>query len=149
MRATRNISTHPYQLQTWSILILFAFRVYRDQLILTESHLDSLLASANATLELLAGLSSSFKAVDAQTTAFQSQCENLLNDQRRTLKLADDMADNLQYYTYLEPITKRLNAPGAGRWVQTNEFSDMLSNLDACLEYMQAHVRIFISCIFL
>ncbi|QDS71416.1 hypothetical protein FKW77_003306 [Venturia effusa] len=117
------------------------YQLYRDQLVLTESHLNSLLSSANSALELLAGLSNSFKAVESQTTAFQAQCEHLLNDQKRTLKMADDIADNLQYYTYLEPITKRLNAPGAGRWVQTKEFSDMLSNLDACLEYMQAHPK--------
>lgn len=110
---------------------------------LTESHLDSLLSNANSTLELLASLSNSFKAVESQTTAFQAQCEHLLNDQKRTLKMADDIADNLQYYTYLDPITKRLNAPGAGRWVQSQEFSDMLSNLDACLDYMQSHVRLF------
>lgn len=108
---------------------------------LTESHVNALLTSANSTLELLAGLSNSFKSVESQTTTFQAQCEHLLNDQKRTLKMADDIADNLQYYTYLEPITKRLNAPGAGRWVQSKEFSDMLSNLDACLEYMQSHVR--------
>jgi hypothetical protein len=64
-----------------------------------------------------------------------------MNDQKRTLKLADGIAENLQYYTYLEPMTRRLNAPGAGRLVGGKEFSDMLSNLDACLEYMQAHVR--------
>lgn len=116
-------------------------RLYRDQLHLTEQHLDSLLTSANAALQLLATLSNNFKAVEAQTTAFQGQCEDLLNDQKRTLKLADDISENLQYYTYLEPMTRRLNAPGAGRLVGGKEFSEMLSNLDACLEYMQAHVR--------
>jgi hypothetical protein len=78
--------------------------------------------------------------VDTQTTAFQAQCEDLLNDQKRTLALADGIADNLQYYTYLEPMTRRLNAPGAGRLAGGRDFSEMLSNLDACLEYMQAHV---------
>jgi hypothetical protein len=114
-------------------------RLYRDQLLLTESHLDSLLASAHASLKLLSSLSNSFKAVEAQTTAFQSQCEDLLNDQKRTMKLADDIGGNVQYYTYLEPITRRLNAPGAGNLVRSKEFSDTLSNLDACLDYMQSH----------
>jgi hypothetical protein len=115
-------------------------RLYRDQLILTESHLDSLLASANDTLKLLSNLSNSFKAVEMQTTAFQGQCEDLLNDQKRTTKLADDISENLRFYTYLEPITRRLNAPGAGNFVRSKEYSEMLSNLDACLDYMQAHV---------
>jgi hypothetical protein len=87
-------------------------------------------------------LSSSFKAVDTQTTAFQAQCEDLLNDQNRITKLADDISENLSFYTYLEPITRRLNAPGAGSFVRSKEYSEMLSNLDACLDYMQTHVSI-------
>lgn len=114
---------------------------YRDQLHLAEQHLGSLLSGANTALQLLSGLSNNFKAVEAQTTAFQGQCEDLLNDQKRTMKLADGIAENLQYYTYLDPMTRRLNAPGAGRLVGGKEFTYMLSNLDACLEYMQAHAR--------
>lgn len=54
--------------------------------------------------------------------------------------LADDLRDNLKFYDYLEPITRRLNAPGAGNFVRSKEFSDMLSHLDVCLNYMAAHV---------
>ena len=54
--------------------------------------------------------------------------------------LADDLRDNLKFYDYLEPITRRLNAPGAGSFVRSKEFSDMLSQLDVCLNYMAAHV---------
>ena len=49
------------------------------------------------------------------------------------------MEQNLRYYLYLEPMTKRLNAPGAANIVRGPEFTDMLANLDSCLEYMQAH----------
>jgi hypothetical protein len=107
----------------------------------TESHLESVLQSANSTLKLLLSLSESFKAVEAQTTDFQAQCEDILSDQKKTSKLAEDLAGNLQYYNYLEPITRRLNAPGAGNFVRRTEFSEMLSNLDTCIDYMQAHVR--------
>ncbi|KAF2463850.1 uncharacterized protein BDR25DRAFT_105854 [Lindgomyces ingoldianus] len=51
------------------------------------------------------------------------------------------MEQNLRYYLYLEPITKRLNAPGAGNIVRGKEFTEMLSNLDNCLEYMQSHIN--------
>ena len=54
--------------------------------------------------------------------------------------LADDLKDNLKFYEYLEPITRRLNAPGAGSFVRSKEFSEMLSRLDECLNYMAAHV---------
>lgn len=54
--------------------------------------------------------------------------------------LADALGENLKYYNYLEPVTRRLNAPGAGSFVRSKEFSEMLSRLDECLSYMAAHV---------
>lgn len=82
----------------------------------------------------------SFKAVQAQTTTFQQQCEGILKEQRRITSLADDLDKNLKYYNFLGPATKRLNAPGAGTFVRSKEFSEMLSRLDECLEYMTSHV---------
>jgi hypothetical protein len=116
------------------------YRLYRDQLLQAETHLEKLLSGTSSTLLLISHLSASFNAVDTQTTEFQTECEGILADQRRTSTLAEDIAQNLQYYNYLEPITRRLNAPGAGGLVIRSEFSDMLSNLDTCLDYMQAHV---------
>lgn len=85
-------------------------------------------------------LSASFKAVETQTTAFRKQCEGLLLEQERLTNLADGIGENLQYYNYLEPFTRRLNAPGAGNSVGSQGFSKILSQLDECLDYMQAHV---------
>ena len=121
------------------LLILF-YRLYRDQLHLTRTHLDSLVSDTTSTLDILSSLSEAFKAVEAQTTAFRTRCEALVADQKRITKLADDMEENLRYYLYLEPITKRLNAPGAGNIVRGKEFTEMLSSLDNCLDYMQGHV---------
>ncbi|KAA6408742.1 MAG: sec34-like family [Lasallia pustulata] len=112
---------------------------YQDQLDVTQSHLDSLLSSTDSTVDILASLSKSFKAVEAQTMAFQKQCEELLSEQKRLTEMADGIGRNVQYYTYLEPITKSLNAPGAGNFVRGKEFSDMLARLDQCLEYMAVH----------
>ena len=116
-------------------------RVYQDQLKFTESYLDSLSSGTSSALDLLASLSKSFRDVEAQTTAFQKQCESLMFEQQRLTKLAGNVGENLQYYSYLEPITRKLNAPGAGNFVRGKEFSDMLARLDECLEYMGAHVR--------
>ncbi|KAF2760816.1 Sec34-domain-containing protein [Pseudovirgaria hyperparasitica] len=115
------------------------YRLYHDQLSLTKSHLDNLLLDTSSALKNLVSLSNSFKAVEHQTTAFQTQCESLVHDQRRIVKLADEVEDNLRYYAYLEPITRRLNAPGAGNHVRRKEYVDMLENLDSCLEYMESH----------
>ncbi|KAL8852770.1 MAG: hypothetical protein Q9221_002400 [Calogaya cf. arnoldii] len=112
---------------------------YQKQLDLYSSHLDSLLADTTNTLDLLTLLSDSFKSVEAQTTTFQKQCEGLTQEQKRLTDLADGITQNLKYYSFLEPVTRRLNAPGAGSLVRSQEFSSMLARLDECLEYMAAH----------
>ena len=58
-------------------------------------------------------------------------------------ELASNLDKNLKYYSFLEPVTRRLNAPGAGSFVRSKEFSEMLSRLDDCLDYMAAHVCSF------
>ena len=89
---------------------------------------------------MLATLSESFKAVESETTAFQGQCEDLLAEQRRLRSLADEVGTDLQYYAYLEPLTRRLNAPGAGRVIRSDDFLDMLINLNTCIDFMDRHV---------
>lgn len=116
------------------------YTAYHRQLQLSHSHLDSLLSDTSSTLSLLASLADSFKEVEAQTTIFRKQCEGLLGEQKRIEGLADDLDQNLKYYNYLEPVTRRLNAPGAGNFVRSKEFSEMLARLDDCLSYMTAHV---------
>jgi hypothetical protein len=121
-------------------VMLIQRRLYRDQLGLSERHLDSLLSDTTSALNLLAGLSESFKTVESETTAFQAQCEDLLADQKRIRDLADEVGTDLQYYAYLEPLTRRLNAPGAGRLVRSDDFLDMLLNLNTCIDFMDQHV---------
>lgn len=115
-------------------------RLYRDQLQLTERHLGGLIDDANATLELLTQLSNSFQSVEAQTSTFQSQCEEVLNEQKKLEKLADEVGTDYYYYSYLDTATRRLNAPGAGRLVDDESFGEMLDNIDACIAFMEDHV---------
>ncbi|KAK2739476.1 Golgi transport complex subunit 3 [Onygenales sp. PD_40] len=113
-----------------------------DELEMSKAHLDSLLSDTTSTLDILSSLSESFKSVETQTSAFQQQCEGLLSAQKRSTKLADDIQENLRYYDFLDPVSRRLNAPGAGNSVRTKDFSEMLKHLDECLDYMQAHVSV-------
>ena len=117
-------------------------RNYQKQLELSRSHLDTLLSDTSSTLDLLASLTNSFKEVEVQTTTFQRQCAGLQDEQERITRLADNLDHNLKYYNYLEPVTRRLNAPGAGNFVRSKEFSDMLARLDECSEYMAVHVSV-------
>jgi hypothetical protein len=109
-------------------------------LTLSERHLNTLLSDTTDALDLLASLSQSFKAVESETTAFQAQCEDLLAEQQRLRTLADEIGTDLQYYAYLEPLTRRLNAPGAARVIRSNDFLDMLGNLVTCIDFMDEHV---------
>jgi len=113
---------------------------YQKQLELSQSHLDSLLRDTSSALDLLASSTISFKEVESQTTVFQKQCEGILEEQKRIEGLAKSLDTNLMYYNYLEPVTRRLNAPGAGNFVRSKDFSEMLTRLDGCLDYMAAHV---------
>jgi hypothetical protein len=115
-------------------------RLYRDQLALSERHLDTLIRDTTSALDLLATLSESFKAVELETTAFQSQCEDLLGEQKHLRDLADEIGTELQYYAYLEPLTRRLNNPGATRLIRGDDFLDMLVNLNTCIDFMDRHV---------
>lgn len=113
---------------------------------MSKSHLDTLLSDTSSTLDLLSNLSKDFKAVEAQTSNFQNQCEGLLSAQKRDSELATDIQDNLQYYDFLDPASRKLNAPGAGNTVRGQEFSDMLRRLDECLDYMEIHVSALWAC---
>lgn len=116
------------------------WRIYRDQLVLSERHLDSLLDDTTTALSTLASLSNSFKTVETETTTFQGQCQDLLTEQKNLRNLADEVGLDLQYYAYLEPLTRRLNAPGASRLIRNDEFLDLLINLNRCISFMDEHV---------
>ena len=114
--------------------------LYRDQLALTERHLDSLIRDADETLGLLTTLSTSFKSVETQTTSFQARCDHLLTEQSRLQKLADEVGTNLYYYAYLDNVSRRLNAPGAGRLAEHTDLVEVFKNLEACIEFMSNNV---------
>ncbi|KAH7325010.1 oligomeric Golgi complex component 3 [Stachybotrys elegans] len=115
------------------------YLLYSDQLTLTERHLDGLIEDANTTLKLLTTLSNSFQSVEVQTSSFQAHCEDLLAEQKRLEKLADDVGTDLHYYEYLDTVTRRLNAPGASHLVDADPFGEMVDNIDACIGFMNSH----------
>lgn len=121
--------------------MLILFRLYADQMAVTERHLHTLIQSTTSSLQLLSVLSDSFKSVEAQTTVFQSQCQHLLVEQKNLKSLAEEVGEGLHHYSYLEPITRRLNVPGASRAIGDDSFVDILSNLETCIDYMSHHVR--------
>ncbi|KAG6011055.1 hypothetical protein E4U21_000086 [Claviceps maximensis] len=117
------------------------YMLYEDQLSLTDRHLDGLIDDTNATLALLNSLSDSFQSVDTQTSTFQAQCEDLLDERKRLEKLADDVGTDIYFYVYLDTATRRLNAPGASRLVDDDEFGEIVENLNSCVDFMTKHEK--------
>ncbi|XXH01928.1 hypothetical protein Hte_008290 [Hypoxylon texense] len=115
------------------------YLTYRDQLEMTERHLDALVRDTNGALDLLTSLADSFRAVESQTSSFQAQCDDLVSEERRLQKLADEVGTDLHYYAYLDGATRRLNAPGANRLVNHESFGEIMTNLDACIAFMIDH----------
>lgn len=115
-------------------------RTYRDQLDMTERHLGQLVDDTNGALRLLSSLADSFRSVEEQTTSFQSQCDDLVSEQRRLKTLADEVGTDLHYYGYLDNATRRLNSPGAGRLADVEELSEIITSLDSCIHFMAHHV---------
>ncbi|KXJ90150.1 Sec34-like family protein [Microdochium bolleyi] len=115
------------------------YLLYGQQLEVTERHLETLIGAANGALDLLTSLSESFRAVELQTTTFQAQCDDLVSEEKRLQALADEVGTDLHYYAYLDGVTRRLNAPGASRLVDHQNFGEILTNLDACIGFMTEH----------
>lgn len=107
---------------------------------MTDRHLGRLVIEANGALDILTSLADNFRAVETQTSSFQAQCDHLLSEEQRLQKLADEVGTDLHYYAYLDGVTRRLNAPGASRLVNHENFGEILTNLDACIEFMAKHV---------
>jgi conserved oligomeric Golgi complex subunit 3 len=109
---------------------------------MTERHLEALIEDTDGALSLLESLSQSFRSVEDQTTSFQSQCDDLLSEQKRLQTLADEIGTDLHYYAYLDNVTRRLNAPGASRVVDDDAFVEVLDNLDLCIAFMTKNVSV-------
>ncbi|KAI2793011.1 hypothetical protein POX_b03057 [Penicillium oxalicum] len=110
-----------------------------DDLQQSREHIDDILANTLGLLDSLSHLAKEFNTVESQTSNFEKQCEGLLAAQERDTKLANGIQTNLHYYEFLDPASRKLNAPGAGNTVRDEEFSDMLRRLDVCLDYMETH----------
>ena len=89
------------------------YQAYQEQLALSKSHLETLLLSTKDTLGLLADLSSSFQAVQAQTDGFREQCESLIAEQSRLEYLANGEAQ--------QPRSERSERKGGGALFQSED----------------------------
>ncbi|KAI1006838.1 hypothetical protein K3495_g1379 [Podosphaera aphanis] len=115
------------------------YTLYLDQLALSERHLDNILEDTSSAIRIITELSESFKSVETETKNFQAQCDDLLSDKKRLMTLENQIGSHLQYYAYLEPLTKRLHNAGSTRTVRSDDLFDILLNLNTCIDFMDQH----------
>ena len=62
--------------------------------------------------------------------------------QDRLIRVTDAIEERLEYFQELEYATRMLNYPGDGLVLQ-DDFLFMVERVDVCIEYLEAHVRLF------
>ncbi|KAL0135965.1 Sec34-like family-domain-containing protein [Mucor lusitanicus] len=115
--------------------------IYRNHLSIVELYqnaCDEFLQDLKTTCQLFDDLEKDYSFVDVRTRSIQTACETLLEEQHRSTRLAEGLAERLAYFNQLEPIAKLFNSPGDDICLQP-DFIPMLEKLDECIQYMQDH----------
>jgi hypothetical protein len=78
-----------------------------------------------------------YQLVKQKTHAVQVACKSLLQEQDNLLQLSDSVHEKLNHFDRLENIARIVSAPG--NVVTKNNFSDLLLQLDASLQFCEAN----------
>ncbi|KAG0181129.1 Golgi transport complex subunit 3 [Apophysomyces sp. BC1021] len=115
------------------------YRNYLSTATLYRKTCDNFLEDLRSTSRLFDALTDDYGFVEKRTRSLQTACEELLQKQERSMRLADALADRLSYFNHLEPIAKLFNSPGDDICLH-RDFVPMLQTLDECIDYMQQHL---------
>lgn len=105
------------------------------------AHLAScrkLLDHATTVLESLSNIQHGFEAVADQTSTLQASCNDLQAEETRLSRLADDVRDSLQPFSFLASANRLLNVPGSNLVLQPS-YQDLLIKLQSSLDFLDAH----------
>lgn len=124
---------------TLPLFVHFNNRTYRAVLQTKLHSCNTILSQTSALLSTLNTLKLGFSTVADQTSSFQSQCDTLVQEEEQLSRYADKLAENLQPFESLEPISRQLNAPGAD-FVTKPDFIESLKRVDQGLTYFKQNV---------
>ncbi|CCG82584.1 putative Golgi complex component Cog3 [Taphrina deformans PYCC 5710] len=96
------------------------------------------LAHASAVLDTLNDIKNGFSTVKEQTSTLQTACNDLQREETRLQRLADDVRDSLQPFSYLATATRLLNVPGS-KLVLQSSYQELLSKLQSSLDFLDQH----------
>lgn len=107
------------------------------------------------SLDALNKLTKEYDFVDTKTSSLNTASENLIQEQTRLTEISDDIRFRLKHFTQAEHLTQRLQNPTFTP--ASEQFVEIINNIDECLDYMKNNVRTFdclilfpnyISCVF-
>lgn len=99
---------------------------------------NSLLNQVADTLDKLSKLKGQYGFVSNKTNSLHEACEQMLIDQNKLAKLADDLETVISYFLEYEKIQSQLSSPTIS--VHGELFHDILDRLDKCTDFMISHV---------
>ncbi|GAA5863288.1 hypothetical protein JCM8547_002889 [Rhodosporidiobolus lusitaniae] len=114
---------------------------YHLHLSTLSSHIStcsSLLSSLDAARALVSELAANEAYVSENSSALQSACEGMLEEQKHLLEVAEALTARLEYFRELERAVRLLNEPGE-EVVLRPEFLEGLDRVGVCLEYLRAN----------
>ena len=112
--------------------------MYLKQLEQHREDCNSLLNQVTDTLDKLSKLKGQYGFVSNKTNSLHEACEQMLIDQNKLAKLADDLEMVISYFLEYEKIQSQLSSPTIS--VHGELFHDILDRLDKCTDFMISHV---------
>jgi hypothetical protein len=77
--------------------------------------------------------------VNTKTSSLNTASENLIQEQSKLNLISDDIRFRLKHFTQAEHLSQRLQNPTFSP--ASDQFVEIMNNIDDCLEYMKTHVR--------
>nr|XP_018668391.1 conserved oligomeric Golgi complex subunit 3 [Ciona intestinalis] len=91
----------------------------------------------NKALQYLDDLEKEYVYVSTKSNALHEACEHLLADQTALFSVAETIHENLDYFNEVSRMNTKLSSPNIS--VTSEDFRSMLSKIEECIEFMQAH----------
>lgn len=118
----------------------FTAKRYLQQLVAISQESSNILDQLDQAKGGLRTLSEEYAFVADKTKALNTASEQLIEEQSRLQRIADDIQQKLYYFNQFEILSQRLYSPTMS--VSSDAFRDCLTKIDNCLLYLKEHVSI-------
>ncbi|XP_011409219.1 PREDICTED: conserved oligomeric Golgi complex subunit 3-like [Amphimedon queenslandica] len=96
-----------------------------------------MLDQLSAALESLHDMNRKHQLVSEKTQALHEACEQLVQEQNQLSGFAETISSKLSYFTELEQLGQKLNAPSFSP--SSDHFPVLLNRLDECIAFIESH----------